>query len=218
MWDFIKSWKFMAIVLGILFVGAGIGVTYGVLSHHEPGFKPAPEWTHFHTEDMPLRVEVYDYSAENDAARESDPWNARRVHSAEAEEAISRFNRRVGRTVFVLAPAGEDGSIEIHLNAPVEVGHFGVELCADRGGNSNMIETPEGPVCVVTTRNILGAGDLETLVIYHELGHCLLLDHDCFRQSIMCGGTCCTLSPTPDRQVPPWISDYDAEQIRQRYF
>jgi predicted Zn-dependent protease len=67
--------------------------------------------------------------------------------------------------------------------------------------------------CEVWTMNVVGPNDLEWLTTYHEMGHCLGLAHDDYEQSIMHP----VQRPTADATIPPWISDYDRDLLRERY-
>lgn len=234
MWEFIKSWKFMAIIFAVLTTVVVVLLVVGISTHTEPGFiADAPEWTHYEPADFPLRVEAYYYTSEDEDGHHSTRIVPGTAHASAIDTAMSRFNERAGFTVFSWAPGEEDGEVEITLNVPVESRWTQASFAPapdtftpwshddHPGGNSYQYRVPSGlrlnHTCGIHTMNIAGAGDLEVLVIYHELGHCLLLDHDDFQQSIMCGGARCTLAPTPDGVIPPWLDDFDRDLVRRTY-
>jgi hypothetical protein len=218
---FKNPWFYVFLVLCIASIA---GVIYGVVvvSATEPGEMPVatpemtsgtpsvPEWVSYSGEDFPLTVEAYEYAAAS--ARLSD------ARTMAVDTAMGRINERVGFTVFRWALDTEDADVEITLNGPVEVGtDHSIEADTSSGGSAGFVRTGRlGFTCTIRTTNIAGTG-MEDLVLQHELGHCLLLDHDCSDSSIMCGGSCCTLAPTPDRVLPPWLSDRDRDLIRERY-
>lgn len=236
MMDFIRSWKFMAIIIAVLSALALALVIVGVTTHTEPGFiANAPEWAHYEPADFPLRIEAYLYSSEDEqGAHDSTRILPGTAYAGVIDTAMSRFNERAGFTVFTWADGMDDGEVEITLNVPVESrwtqqsmspndsGNFAPWLHDDHpGGNSYQYRVSFGlrldHTCGIHVMNVEGAGDLEVLVIYHELGHCLLLDHDDFQESIMCGGPRCTLAPTPEGVIPPWLDDSDRDLVRRTY-
>lgn len=122
-------------------------------------------------------------------------------HRSSLEHAIDVTNARIGFPVFVATAARCD--VRATFGAPVEPGW------RDPGGDARWAGT--FPPCEIATANV--HGEVQTLVIQHELGHCLGLDHDSFERSIMRP----TQSETPDRALPPWFSDVDREAVRRRY-
>lgn len=195
------NWKTLApwIVVGLLFAGAVTGVIYGVATHEEPGLaNPEARWDH-----SPLTVTCVPY-----AGPESDACDT-------VEDVVSVVNHRLGYEALAWRGRRVQGSddIEVVTRAPVEVGDDGP--CGQPG--ECFVLTGSGGVydrCSVRTMNVSGgAGNLEWLVTYHGLGHCLGLAHDGYDQSIMRG----TQSATPSRTIPPWISDFDRALLRGLY-
>lgn len=191
--EFIKSWKFMAIIVAVLCVVAVAGVIYGVVTHEEPGLtSPENSWNH-----IPLTVGCRTYAGGPDRCDV-------------AANAISTVNTRLGFTMLdyrgTLA-----GDIYITMSAPVEVGDG---VCSEPGECFELTGTGTTYAhCDVRVMNVAGGGDLEWLVTYHGLGHCLGLAHDDFELSIMRP----VQRPTPDGVIPPWISDYDRGLLRSLY-
>ena len=109
----------------------------------------------------------------------------------------------------MVAPT-DSADITVIMGAPAEVG------TDEPGGDYELRDTGGGVYerCNVRTMNVSGgASNLEWLSIYHELGHCMGLTHDDFTLSIMYPEQ----RPTPDRTIPPWITDWDRELLRGKY-
>lgn len=190
--EFIKSWKFMAIIFAVLCVVSIAGVIYGVTTHTEPGLMDTtPGWT---PSDFPLEVCVYTYTSESpqSAASAEDLGNAHHV--------FDTINDRLG---FPAYRAHVRGGCDVMLvyGAPAEAGW------QDPGGSAEISDH----FCDVVISNV--HGELQTLAVEHELGHCLGLDHDDWEGSIMRR----TQSETPDRAFPPRITDSDRELLRELY-
>lgn len=191
--DFIRSWKFAMIIFAVLCVAAVAGVIYGVVTHTEPGLMPgAPFWTR---EEMPLPVCVHSYGAEDGI---DDP-----VLAEDYDHAVSMITLTNDRLGFAaLEPSGGDAClILMTYGVPSEVGW------QEPGGTAE----PTRGYCTVQISNV--TGELKSLVVQHELGHCLGLDHDDWEGSIMRREQ----SPTPDRAYPPRITDSDRELLRSLY-
>lgn len=202
--EFIKSWKFMAIIIGLLTLVCASLVVYGVTTHTEAGiattetpitdgFVP-PEYNH-----RPIGICVRSWSIGNGASQED-------LDAVQA--AVTVTNDRVGLRLL------ESGNISTYggcmmvatLGAPQDVdspqqGH------TDPGGGSGVC----GESCCFSTVNT-GTGELTSLAIQHEIGHCLGLAHDDYPMSIMYPRQHAT-----EGQYPPRISDSDRELLRARY-
>jgi len=191
-----KTWL-MAGIIGALFVTAGVLVAVGVATHTEPGLSnPDARWDH-----TPLTVACHPYAGE-----EPDVCDV-------ARGAVEVVNGRLGFAMLEWRGRHVGHSdIEVTMRAPVEVGSDGPcgapGECFELEGSAGTYDS-----CAVRTMNVSGAGDLEWLVAYHGLGHCLGLAHDDYEQSIMRP----VQRPTPDRTIPPWISDFDRRLLRDLY-
>lgn len=215
--EFIKSWKFMAIIIGVLCVVSIAGVIYGVATHDQrdanlmEGFEPWP------ADQFPLRVCVHSYAIEP-LVEHDDRENIRHV--------ISEINDRLDFEAFTLvagrtpdepfrSPEPHPGVRDCHVILTYGVPH---ESVADSTGRERWTVVDDGGAaefrdgyCYASTTNVFG--EIRTLVVMHELGHCLGLDHDDFETSIMRRSQ----SETPDRQFPPRITDHDRDLLRRTY-
>lgn len=192
MTEFLKSWKFMAIIVAVLTVVSIAGVIYGVTMHTEPGFMGrTPGWTN---SDFPLDVCVYTYTSENpqSPASADDGDNARHV--------IDLINERLDFPAYRIRSTGVCNVVLIY-GVPAEPGW------QDPGGSAEIRDL----FCDVVISNV--HGELQTLAVYHELGHCLGLAHDDFESSIMRR----TQTETPSGAFPPWITDSDRDLLRNTY-
>jgi hypothetical protein len=193
MGEFLKSWKFTAIIVAVLAVCAIFGVIYGVATHEEAGLSnPEARWDH-----VPLTVYCEGYPTGTEGCDA-------------VTSAMDTVNTRLGFPMLV-ATTDDEADIVVTARAPVDVedstcGSAGE--CFELIGSSNVYHH-----CEVRTMNVTGGGDLEWLVSYHGFGHCLGLAHDDFEQSIMRP----VQSETPDGRLPPWISDHDRELLRNLY-
>lgn len=193
--EFIRSWKFTAIIVAIIAVLAIAGVIYGVTTHVEAGFDEEwPEWS-----GMPLVVCPRSYVDE--------PTQTTAAQNA-VDHAVEVTERRLGFHAFNVQYVLPDTScdIVITVGAPTERGDL------DPGGDADIVDGR----CVVRTANT-GTTELLDLTIQHELGHCLGLAHDDYQGSIMVGGEGRALRHTPDGQFPPRITDWDVDLLRRRY-
>lgn len=185
---FDKSRLWMVALIVILSVLALAGVIYGVMSHQEPGFmEQTPGWE---PGDFPLDVCVRSYASE-------------RVLRSDAEAAdytISVINGRLGFEAYRSADA-DSCRVTLTMGAPAEMDW------QEPGGSA---EIRRGS-CYIETANVIG--EVRTMTVYHELGHCLGLAHDDFELSIMRR----TQTESSDGTIPPWFTDYDRALIRSTY-
>jgi hypothetical protein len=185
--EFLRSWKFMAIIFGVLAVVAIAGVIFGVTTHTEPGLDAREPWSH-----TPLRVCPGGYLPSEYDARTADRVSA----------AVSITNTRLGFEMLQIAEAFCD--ITVMVDGAVDVGGDGMEP----GGDATFYEGR----CEIRT-GATGTLELTGLVIQHELGHCMGLEHDSWVGSIMRP----VQVPTPLGEFPPHITDFDRELLRGLY-
>lgn len=188
----VKSWKTwtMVAVLALLFVAAGVILIVGIATHDEPTFRDdAITWER---SDFPLRTCARDRRAED-----IDPHALAALH-----DVLQTVDARLGFQALIFVE-DEPCAILVTFGVPVEPGW------QDPGGYAEWSAGER--YCDVGIANV--HGELMGLVIYHELGHCLGLDHDDYEQSIMYPAQ----RQTPDGRLPPWISDHDRAAIRERY-
>jgi hypothetical protein len=195
MLEFIKSWKFMAILVALLTLTVAVMLVYGIVTHTEAGFmEERPLWE---PGDFPLTVCASSY--------------VETEHRTDAVAyAVATTNSRLGFDAYVLMPVGTTAcSVSIVLGAPLDVG------ATDPGGDA-VFDSRVPAHCAISTVNT-GTAELTQLTLQHELGHCLGLAHDDFRSSIMFGGEGNSLAPTPSGQFPPRITDSDRALLREAY-
>lgn len=186
----------------VLMVVAIVMIVIGVSTHEEPTLiSPENSW-----ERTPLLVSCQLYGVTAHESPEARRENDRACQTV--WDVIETVNIRLG--FQMLSMTGDVGGvIHVSMRSPVEVGMDGP------GGHFDLVGTgTEYERCEIRTMNVSGgASDLEWLTVYHEIGHCLGLAHDDYRQSIMFP----TQEPTPDRTLPPWISDFDRAALREKY-
>lgn len=193
--EFIKSWKFMAVIIAVLTAVSIAGVIYGVATHEEPGFMAeTPRWER---EDFPIELCVHTYGMDY---LETDGNPVAPAHVDNASYVVGLINTRLGFTAYELS-GGDACEAILTYDTPVEAGW------QDPGGTAEISER----YCTVDVSNV--HGELQTLVVYHELGHCLGLAHDDFSTSIMRR----VQVMTPRGAMPPWITDYDRGLLRAAY-
>lgn len=203
--EFLKSWKFAMIVFVVLCVAAVGGVAYGVLTHREAGFMeqgyPWAERTAY-----PLNVCVHSYPLVGLLDRPGYRRIATaddEVHAANLTDAI---NQRLGVTMFRVSPNAA-GICDILIVYDVPSGVDDQDAIVEPGGYA--VVRPGQ--CEIGLSNV--TGELKSLTLYHELGHCLGLDHDDQETSIMRR----VQRPTPPGQYPPMISDSDRALLLEAY-
>jgi hypothetical protein len=226
----LKSKWLMITLFLILLVGTTVLLVVGIATHTEPGFVDRENaWG-----SVPLTVSCAGYVAPDDDACDA------------AVNVVDTINIRLGFTMLELSygEAAAESDIHITMRAPVEVAEApgASSASSTTAHGSTGTESAEGPGpssagsagpcsepgecfeltgtgttyerCEMQTMNVSGgASDLEWLVVYHGLGHCMGLAHDDYDQSIMRP----TQAATLDRQLPPWISDWDRELLRGKY-
>ena len=205
------------VLVALVTIGAIVGVIYGWVTHEEPGLVGAC-WEG----DRVHRYEV-------DGADDCEPllWPAGAfpllvgVRSdnphppADPERAVrrvvERINDRLDFEALRLDTSDEGLCLDHHaVCVEAEVPHERGFM--DEHGDARHQRTPVGMRCTARTSNT-GTAELFGLVLEHELGHCLGLAHDNYDQSIMRASQ----YPTPDRVIPPWITDHDRGLLRTRY-
>lgn len=181
----------MFVVFAIVCVAALVAVTFGVTTHEEAGFmEETPGWT---ASDFPLPLCVRSYGSENvDDTNLAD-------YTVTVLNMESRINQRLGFQAYNLVRTG--CRVTVTIGVPSESGW------QDPGGTA----TIRRGSCDVDISNV--TGEVRSLVLYHELGHCLGLDHDDFESSIMRR----TQSPTLPGAFPPGFTDHDRQLIRDAY-
>lgn len=173
-------------------------VVYGVTqnSETEPGLVPdAPRWA---PDRLPVGVCVIRYSG----GTVLEPGDRSAV-----DHAVSITDGRLGFGMYELTTAARsDCPVVITLGVPAEPGW------TDPGGTARLMgRDGVATRCEIETSNVFG--ELQQLTLQHELGHCMGLAHDDFERSIMRREQ----SETPDRALPPWISDHDRSLLREIY-
>lgn len=205
---FIKSWQFMAIIVGILAAAAIGSVVYGVATHTEPGFSDEFRALHFENDLRPLPVCVTGYSAEHDGPEPHDQATATADELGQVEAATQQINDRVGlRLLTSGSPEATPCVIHVQIGVPID------DTWSDPGGRAWPCTSS---ACCIQTANT-GGVEMTGLVLQHELGHCLGLADDCFLSSIMCGGHCCEMRPAEPGTYPPRMTDSDRALLRSLY-
>lgn len=190
--DFIKSWKFAMIVFAVLCVAAIGGVIYGVTTHEEAGLMEnvRPVW-----ERRPAPVGVCVLSYGQALATQEDAGHASGV--------VSEINARLGLDVFEMVDEGTRCVVPVTYGVPVE-NNAATQI--DPGGSATLSDT----MCSVELYNV--TGELKSLVLMHELGHCLGLAHDTTNAASIMRPV---QRETQEGQYPPRISDFDRALLRE---
>lgn len=196
---FIRSWEFSVGVFVLIAVAAIVGVAVGVMQHSEPGFfAEGPLWVCPRTRPPEVCVRSYAAAADDEVS----------LGSAEDRDAValgvSAVNARLGFEMYRLAPEDQvTCEVTVTLGVPSERGF------QEPGGSAVLHRGSE--TCDIDVAN--ATGEMRALVLHHELGHCLGLAHDDYELSIMRP----VQSLTPDRELPPRISDFDRDLLRNVY-
>lgn len=211
--EFIKSWKFMAIIIGLLTVICGSLVVYGVTTHTEPGLMETTPG--FSAQDTPIAVWVMAYHPDGpdgfDVQPEDVPMASPedQAHALQAvEQAVGVINGRLGFTALDVVHDHRDLAmpmIGVEVGVPSERSP-GDGVIVDAGGAAMF--HAGGRECFVETVNT-GTDEILGLVLQHELGHCLGLAHDPFESSIMR-----TTQTSTSEGFPPRITDSDRDLLR----
>lgn len=185
----VSRWKFSLIAVGVLALLASIGVGYGLMTHNEPGLmSSAIDWP---PDRMPLDVCPHSYVGSSvDAV-------------AAVAGAVDTTNERLAFDVFRVSLNPQECDVRVDIGVPSDPGWM------DPGGDARFVN---GPVCEVRTSNT-GTSEILALVLQHELGHCLGLDHDEWEGSIMRRDQ----TATPTGQQAPRITDTDRALLIELY-
>jgi len=184
----------------VILIAAAVFLVYGLLTHTEAGLKtPDARWPQ---DKIPLVVGGGSYTAEGVKTFTSDD---RKV----IDEMIGTVNGRLGFKAMRWARKGESEVVRIVVGVPQDENWEGPGGTYTLKGNP---DTREWEACEIWTSNT-GSPTALWLVTYHMGGHCLGLDHDDYRASIM--------YPTPRERAEggfsPWISDSDRDLLRKLY-
>lgn len=177
-----------------------VGVLIAVWFHDEPTFMA--DGAVWNGSDFPLGVCVKPYESSAEATKEA---------SKAGKAAVDTINDQLD--FHALSFRGEsdlDCVIFGTLGVPVEPGWV------DSGGHAKWQQYVN---CSFRTAN--PPPGLEVLIIEHELGHCLGLEHDQYEASVMFKSVK-GMDPTDVKtesvmKFPPSISDDDKKAIRERY-
>ena len=195
--DYLRSGQFALIAFAVFTVAVIIAIVWA-LTHPTPEaglMEERPAWT---AEHFPLKVcaETYGYQGEDLLPA------LQHTHYMKVTYAIETINNRLGFEAYRMS-GGDDCNIHMSIGEPAEPGWM------DPGGTA-IFDAGEA-FCSIVTAN--AHGEVLTLVIEHEMGHCLGLADDEWGGSIMRE----VQSETEMGSFPPRITDSDRDLLRQTY-
>lgn len=211
-------------VFGALLLSALIGIGVGLYRHTEPTFLlvcwqddesaiyvsgieggntgpcSTPVELHWHPDVLPLDVRIVALSG-----MAFDLNFDLEVQATRA--AIRTINARLGYQALNFSLG--HGDVLVHFGIPSELGAPVADCRHFALNGTGLAYRAE-----IRVRNVEGAIELHQVMV-HELGHALGLAHDDYQGSVMYWGTGDVL--WPESLASTWISDADAEALRNRY-
>jgi len=206
-----KKWYFWVGIL--VFLAAGGGVLYGVLTHEEPGFLGVCwDGVNVKAYDDPLKEPHPECTQKLKWKKEQFPLTYYIAFDKDHEDYIDSvikgaemWNREIGRELFK--------RVEQEDSARVQVTWGGISAKDHPGGTTTHTGSPDGPVGAKVTLN--NPSDIHAVYRYaaHEWGHVLGLAHDAFPRSIMYP----TQPDVTDKIDFVLPSDFDKKLLKEAY-